>query len=75
VGFVPLSEWSRIDLDDGTLDKGVCSDQLVVGGVIYLRRKYIVKRLEQGARKATDHTDNPCLPGNMLASPGKIAGI
>ena len=34
VGLVPLSEWVSVDLDDGALDKGVGSDELVVGGVV-----------------------------------------
>ena len=32
--FVPLSEWGRIDGDDGTLDQGLGTDQFVVGGVV-----------------------------------------
>jgi hypothetical protein len=34
VRLVPLTERGGIDLNDSTLDKGVGSDQLVVGGVV-----------------------------------------
>jgi hypothetical protein len=34
VGFVPLTERSGINLDDGTLDESVGTDQFVVGGVV-----------------------------------------
>jgi len=34
VRFVPLSERSRVNLDDGTLHKSVGSDEFVVGGVV-----------------------------------------
>ena len=34
VGLVPLTEGSRIDGDDGALDQGLGTDQLVVGGVV-----------------------------------------
>jgi len=34
VGLVPLTEGGGIDLDDGALDEGVSSDQLVVGRVV-----------------------------------------
>merc|ERR1719385_17927 len=34
VGLVPLSEGSSIDDNDGVLDQGLGSDQLVVGGVV-----------------------------------------
>lgn len=34
VGLVPLSEGSGINLDNGALGEGVCSDKLVVGRVI-----------------------------------------
>lgn len=37
VGLVPLSERSGIDLNDGTLDESVGSDQLVVGRVVRLK--------------------------------------
>lgn len=36
VGLVPLPERSGIDLDDGTLDKGVRSDKLIVRSVVNL---------------------------------------
>jgi hypothetical protein len=36
MGFVPLSERRRIDLDDSPLDERVGSDQLVVRGVVHL---------------------------------------
>ena len=32
--FIPLPEWGGIDLDDGALDEGVGTDQLVVGRVV-----------------------------------------
>jgi hypothetical protein len=32
--LVPLTERSGINLDDSTLDKGVCTDQFVVGGIV-----------------------------------------
>jgi len=34
VGLVPLSEGSGINLDNGALGEGVCSDKLVVGRVV-----------------------------------------
>jgi len=34
VGLVPLSERCSVDLNDGSLDEGVCSDKLVVGRVV-----------------------------------------
>ena len=36
MGLIPLAERSGIDLDDGALDKGVRSDEFVVGGVVDL---------------------------------------
>lgn len=33
VRFIPLSEWSCVDLDHGALGEGVCADELVVGGM------------------------------------------
>jgi hypothetical protein len=33
--LVPSTERSSIDLDDRVLHKGLSSDQLVVGGVVY----------------------------------------
>ena len=38
MGLIPLPEWGGIDLDDGALDEGVCSDEFVVGGVVDLIR-------------------------------------
>lgn len=35
VGLIPLTERSGIDLDNGRLGKGVGTDELVVGGVVY----------------------------------------
>ena len=37
VCLVPLAEGSGVDLDNGALDKGVCSYKFVVGGVVDLR--------------------------------------
>jgi len=37
MGFIPLSERRSIDLNDSTLDKGICSDEFVVRRIIYLR--------------------------------------
>ena len=34
VRFIPLSEWGRIDGNDGTLDQGLGTDQFVVRGVV-----------------------------------------
>jgi len=34
VGFIPLSERSGVDLDDGTLYEGVRTDEFVVRGVV-----------------------------------------
>ena len=34
--LVPLPEGSSINLDDGTLDEGVGTDEFVVGGVVNL---------------------------------------
>merc|ERR1719411_2332530 len=34
VGLVPLSEWSSINDNNGVLDQGLSSDQLVVGSVV-----------------------------------------
>jgi hypothetical protein len=36
VGLVPLSEGCSVDLDDGTLDESVCTDELVIGSVVDL---------------------------------------
>jgi hypothetical protein len=36
VRLVPLTEGGGIDLDDGTLDERVGTDELVVGCVVYL---------------------------------------
>ena len=36
MGFIPLTEGSCINLDDCTLDKGISSDELVIGGIINL---------------------------------------
>ena len=38
MGFVPLTEGSSINLDDGALDKSIRSDQFVVGSVVNLRK-------------------------------------
>lgn len=37
--LVPLTEGSGIDFNDGTLDQGLGSEQLVVGGVVDLVAK------------------------------------
>ena len=39
MSLVPLTEGGRIDLDDGTLDKRVCPDKLVVGRIVHLGSK------------------------------------
>lgn len=44
--LIPLTEGSGINLDDGTLDKGVGTDKLVVGCVVYLIRSSIPVVLE-----------------------------
>lgn len=36
VGFIPLPERSSVDLDDSSLDEGVCSDKFVIGSVVNL---------------------------------------
>lgn len=41
MGLVPLSEGGCIDLDDGTLDQGVGTDQLVVGSIVHLSRTIV----------------------------------
>ena len=33
MGLIPLPEWRRVDLDDGSLGQGVGTDEFVVGGV------------------------------------------
>jgi hypothetical protein len=38
VRLVPLTEGGGIDLDDGTLDERVGTDELVVGCVVYLEK-------------------------------------
>ena len=37
MGLIPLPERSGIDLDNGTLDEGVRSDEFVVGSVVNLQ--------------------------------------
>lgn len=34
MALVPLPEWRGVDLDDGTLDEGVGTDEFVVRGVV-----------------------------------------
>lgn len=34
MGFVPLSEWCRVDHDDTILHESLCSDELVVAGIV-----------------------------------------
>ena len=36
VGFIPLAERRSINLNDSTFDKCVGSNELVIGGVVYL---------------------------------------
>ena len=36
MGLIPLPERSSIDLDDSTLNEGVCPDKLIVGSVVNL---------------------------------------
>jgi hypothetical protein len=38
MGFIPLAEGGSINLDNGALDKGVRSDQFVVGGIVNLQK-------------------------------------
>ena len=36
MGLIPLSERSSINLDDGTLDEGIRSDEFIIGSVVNL---------------------------------------
>jgi len=38
--FIPLAERCGIDLNDSTFDKCVGSNELVVGGVVYLNLQW-----------------------------------
>lgn len=44
MSLVPLTEGGGVDLDDGTLDEGLGSEQLVVGGVVNLIDHHIISQ-------------------------------
>ena len=64
MGFIPLTEGSGINLDDGTLDKRVCSDKFIVGSVIHLIQESSTDNF--GNITITYDTNNPSLPSDML---------
>lgn len=63
VSLIPLSEGGRIDLDDGTFDEGVGTDQLVVGRIVDLRS---VSAFDAYTEMQTHDTDDAGLPGGVL---------
>ena len=73
MGFIPLTEGSGINLDDGTLDKRVCSDKFIVGSVIHLIQESSTDNF--GNITITYDTNNPSLPSDMLWTPGIISTI
>ena len=74
VRLVPLTEGGGIDLDDRALDKGVCTDKLVVRCVVDLQISQQTK-IRRGYRLCTYDTDQTSLARNMLRAPGKVARV
>ena len=74
VRLVPLTEGGGIDLDDRALDKGVCTDKLVVRCVVNLQISQQIK-IRRGYRLCTYDTDQTSLARNMLRAPGKVARV
>jgi hypothetical protein len=67
VRFIPLAERRGINLNDSTFDKCVGSNELVIGGVVYLNLKIEMgKRLTKTRKRRSYHTDKSCLASNML---------
>ena len=76
--LVPLSERSGINFDDGTLDQGLGSEQLVVGRVVNLEQaKGSASRSEVDPEEdsCTHDVDDPGLPGNVLRSPSEVTRV
>jgi len=74
MGLIPLTEGGSINLDDGTLDKSVCSYKFIVGGVIHLVQESSTDDFETNALIAY-HTNDSGLPSNMLRTPGIVPTI
>ena len=70
--LIPLPERSSIDLDDCTLNKGVCPDKLVVGSVVNLEDNW--DRFATN-KHGTYNADNPGLLRYVLAPPGEVARL
>jgi len=74
MGFIPLTEGGSINLDDSTLDKSVCSNKFVVGGVIHLVQESSTDDFETNTLIAY-HTNYSGLPSNVLRTPGIVPTI
>jgi len=78
VRLVPLSERSGIDFDDGTLDQGLGSEQLVVGRVVNLEQtenSTNCPNISIQGKCCTHDVDDPGLPGNVLRSPSEVTRV
>lgn len=84
MGLVPLTEGGGIDLDDGALDKGVCSDKLVVRGVVDLcianhdrqsNSHHTIHGESKTKEKITHDTNDTSLASNMLRGPGEVTRL
>lgn len=76
--LVPLSERSGIDFDDGTLDQGLGSEQLVVGRVVNLEQtenSTNCPNISIQGKCCTHDVDDPGLPGNVLRSPSEVTRV
>jgi len=71
MGLIPLTEGGSVNLDDGTLDKSVCSNKFIVGGIIHLVQESSTDDFETNALIAY-HANNSGLPSNMLRTPGIV---
>lgn len=83
VRLVPLSEGGSVDVDNGTLDEGLGSEKLVVGGVVSLITTSAPSTSSHSLcplhsfqlREYTHNLDQPSLPGDRLGTPSKVTGV
>lgn len=81
VSLVPLPEGGGIDFDNGALDQGLGSEQLVVGGVVDLSYPKQNQAISQPNLSSsllfhdTHNVDDSSLPGAVLGSPSEVTRV
>ena len=81
MSLVPLPEGGGIDFDNGALDQGLGSEQLVVGGVVDLSYPKQNQAISQPILFCsfllhdTHNVDDSSLPGAVLGSPGEVTRV